>query len=325
MAENVGQSDKEEAGGSGCVFTSKQRTEYFDELEKWLLDAYAWHSFVASFPYLVTTSQMLHAANPAASSNVGATTANADIPPNSQTANYEGAHQRRVTEPAPVSAAALLQPGVTGVTYKIPPVWKRLAAEFIDSMLLFILKLSITFIAVDVFDFINFERYYLDMLHANLKIDYKMALELTSGLLVLELIHRIFVCIFEASWLQHGRNGRVGGATPGKSIMKLKVVLCQSVTSIGRPEDELVLVVPGTDLGLLPALGRSLLKNLILAFFVPICFVLCFFKYNRTIYDIFCNSIVVEDSYRNGNNNIYNDNNNNFNNNNINNQRVHQD
>lgn len=35
------------------------------------------------------------------------------------------------------------------------------------------------------------------MIHANLKIDYKMALELTSGLIILELIHRIFVCVFE--------------------------------------------------------------------------------------------------------------------------------
>lgn len=102
--------------------------------------------------------------------------------------------------------------------------------------------------------------------------------------------------------------------------MRLKVVLCQNVTTIGHPEDDLVLVVPGSDLGLMPALGRSFLKNLILAFFVPICFFFCFFKHNRTIYDIFCNSIVVEDSYRNGNNNNNNNNNNNVNNN----QRPHQ-
>lgn len=35
------------------------------------------------------------------------------------------------------------------------------------------------------------------MLQTNLRVDYKMALELTSGILILELIHRIFVCVFE--------------------------------------------------------------------------------------------------------------------------------
>ena len=102
--------------------------------------------------------------------------------------------------------------------------------------------------------------------------------------------------------------------------MRLKVVQCRNVTPVGRPDEELVLVVPGTDLGLLPALGRSVLKNLILAFFFPICFALCFFRFNRTGYDLVCNSIVVEDTYRNGNNNI----NNNNNNNNLNNNNIHQ-
>lgn len=45
--------------------------------------------------------------------------------------------------------------------------------------------------------FSDIERYYLDMLQTNLRIDYKMALELTSGILILELIHRVFVCVFE--------------------------------------------------------------------------------------------------------------------------------
>lgn len=141
--------------------------------------------------------------------------------------------------------------------------------------------------------------------------------------LIFNFINKIII-ILQANWLQHGRNGRVGGATPGKSLMRLKVVQCRNVTPVGRPEEELVLVVPGTDLGLFPALGRSVLKNLILAFFFPICFALCFFRFNRTGYDLVCNSIVVEEAQRNGNNNINNNNNNNLNNNNINNERVHQ-
>lgn len=40
-----------------------------------------------------------------------------------------------------------------GYEYRVPPIWKRFAAEFIDSTMLFLLKFSITFIAIDVFDF----------------------------------------------------------------------------------------------------------------------------------------------------------------------------
>lgn len=39
-----------------------------------------------------------------------------------------------------------------GFEYIIPPLYKRLLAEFIDFMLLFILKLIVTFIAVDMFE-----------------------------------------------------------------------------------------------------------------------------------------------------------------------------
>lgn len=109
---------------------------------------------------------------------------------------------------------------------------------------------------------------------------------------------------FQAFWLQHGVNGRIGGATPGKSMMGLRVVQCRSVTPVDRPDDpDVVLVSPGTDLGLPLAIGRSIVKNMILAFLFPICFALFFFRFNRTVYDLLCNSIVVEDPYRNINNN----------------------
>lgn len=39
-----------------------------------------------------------------------------------------------------------------GYEYIIPPLYKRLLAEFIDFMLLFILKLIVTFVAVDMFE-----------------------------------------------------------------------------------------------------------------------------------------------------------------------------
>lgn len=113
-----------------------------------------------------------------------------------------------------------------------------------------------------------------------------------------------FLETFQAFWLQHGVYGYIGGATPGKYIMGLRVVQCQSITPVQRPnEPNLVLVSPGTDLGLPLALGRSVAKNFVLAFLFPVCFSLFFFRFNRTGYDLICNSIVIEDPYRNTNNN----------------------
>lgn len=40
-----------------------------------------------------------------------------------------------------------------GYEYVIPPLYKRLAAEFIDFMLLFVFKLIVTFVAVDMLEF----------------------------------------------------------------------------------------------------------------------------------------------------------------------------
>jgi hypothetical protein len=41
--------------------------------------------------------------------------------------------------------------------FRIPPVWKRFVAEFIDFMALFIIKLIVTFVAVDTFQLIDLD------------------------------------------------------------------------------------------------------------------------------------------------------------------------
>jgi uncharacterized RDD family membrane protein YckC len=92
--------------------------------------------------------------------------------------------------------------------------------------------------------------------------------------------------------------GGYGGATPGKAMMGIRVVFCTKVTQIqGRPAD-VVAVYPGTDLGVGWAFARSFIKNLVLAFLLPIFFVIFILGHNRTGYDVLCNAIVVEDPPR---------------------------
>lgn len=80
--------------------------------------------------------------------------------------------------------------------------------------------------------------------------------------------------------------------------MNLRVVYCEKVSTIRAEPDMVVLVEPGTDLGLIRASVRSFIKNFVLALFLPFTFTFLYFQYNRTGYDILAQSIVVEDPLR---------------------------
>lgn len=185
--------------------------------------------------------------------------------------------------------------------FTIPPVWKRVVAEALDFLILFVLKVMITFIAVDFFDLVDLDQYEmpLDLLSSldpeNLKLDYTLAFQFTQEILVLELVHRLVVCIFEALCTHRGPLGMPGGATPGKVIMGLKIVKAEQVISLGLNR---VRVTPASDLGMFWAAVRSILKNFSVAFFFPVCFSLLFLPHSRTLYDILGRSVVVESNYR---------------------------
>lgn len=95
-------------------------------------------------------------------------------------------------------------------------------------------------------------------------------------------------------WLVRGITRRVGGATPGKLMMGLRVVRCETVTPL-LENDEIVVVYPGTDLGLGWAFVRSFIKNLVLALFIPFIAAFYYFPFNRAGYDMICNTIVIEE------------------------------
>ena len=93
----------------------------------------------------------------------------------------------------------------------------------------------ITFIAVDFFELVDLDNYEfpLDLLNLdpeNVKLDYNLAVQFTQEILILELIHRLVVCVFEALCTHRGPLGLPGGATPGKVIMGLKIVKCNQVS-----------------------------------------------------------------------------------------------
>jgi len=263
--------------------------EYSESVRQWLVQAYQWKAITHSFPSYLAYKASLQQQN-----TQGAVTSSTSSASASQTASAA----------APVSAATEQRndqqpPAIEWHEFSIPPLWKRIVAEIIDFFILFILKLVVTYIAVDWFSLIDVDRYDISFLTAasgavsKADLDFQTAVDFTSDFVLLESIHRLVVCIFEALCLHRGFGGRRGGATPGKYLMGLRVVSCFQVAGMAEPGR--VQVTPAKDIGFMGATIRAVLKNAAMAFFVPVFFT---FIYNRTVYDIMSKSIVIEDPNR---------------------------
>lgn len=289
------------------------RDEYFTALQKWIHDAQLWQNSMACMPYFFLSHPEIFGAPLLQASSYGADPARRPGPEASPTFAWgaPGAPNRTPTNwrnawgapggPNRIPANWRNAPS-GGVRYKVPPYWKRLCAEIVDSGITFILKLFITFLFVHIFKLIDLDKYSIEMLQQNVQsLTYKVALEMTSQLLVLELVNRVVVCLLEAYWLRGGEGGRIGGSTPGKNLFGLRVVLCYHASPIPGQPNEIVAVTPGTDLGWGWSLIRALSKNIFLTLIYPLCFAFFFFKFNRLGYDVLSHSIVVENVDHNNN------------------------
>lgn len=146
--------------------------------------------------------------------------------------------------------------------------------------------------------------------------DYTEFLSFSAEMIYIELATKFFVCVYEALWTRHGMD-RVGGATPGKLIMGLRILYVDAVVPLppspppaGAPAvqpaagaaaqlrtDPLrALIYPAQNLGFRRAMMRAVAKNLLMTLMFPVCFIMLFYRNNRTIYDVATKSIVVEDN-----------------------------
>lgn len=135
----------------------------------------------------------------------------------------------------------------------------------------------------------------------NLDDDYSDILSFTSELLFLEVITKIAVCFYEASWTAQGQ-GQIGGATPGKMAMGIRILYIEGIVLLEPEQQGFVnipmraLLYPASNIGYKRALFRAVLKNLIMALLFPMCLLVYLFKNNRTAYDIITHTVVVEDN-----------------------------
>uniref|UniRef100_A0A336L1Z6 CSON002636 protein n=1 Tax=Culicoides sonorensis TaxID=179676 RepID=A0A336L1Z6_CULSO len=279
-----------------------EKENYFNALRLWHRN-YQQHEFASTaFPYyLIANYPQLFQGN----ANYGQTNANGQ--PLFPQVNGQRPNQRqgRLANYFNSTRQAYQNEIISlngGYLYKISPLWKRLLAEIIDIFILFIIKLMITFALVDIFDINLSIDWDLTNLKSSLEDDYTEILNFTSELLVLEIVTKLAVCIYEAVWTATGRAPNViGGATPGKMLLGIRILYVEAVQVIEpiRPGQNTnqpmkALLWPAQNLGIQRALFRSLFKNLFITFLFPICFFAFLYRNNRTIYDCLTKTVVVE-------------------------------
>lgn len=116
----------------------------------------------------------------------------------------------------------------------------------------------------------------------------------------MEILTKVMVCIYEAMWTAQGQS-----ATPGKIIMGIQILYVEAVVPIGQINAEpnfnastqlRALMYPASNPGFRRALLRAIAKNMLMTLMFPMCFVLLFFRNNRTGYDVMTKTIVVEEN-----------------------------
>ncbi|BFG05338.1 protein FAM8A1 [Drosophila madeirensis] len=274
---------------------------YFASLSEWAKQASISQNAMAMFPYyLLANYPQLFQPNPLLSSSplraqeAGSAAAPAAAPP----------AFRRFRVLDEVQQQETIQ-RVGGYEYVVAPFWKRAVAEAIDMFILFILKIIVTFGIVNLFD-IDFDK---DVMRRTLEdedlfvnfFDISMDfINMSSDLLMIEMLTKMIVCCYEAVWTVW-----YNGATPGKSLMKIRIHYVEAVLPLQAPvvpqfvfqpqrEPLRALLYPAETPKLLRAFARALAKNLVMTLLFPICVVMIFFKNNRTAYDIMTKTIVVE-------------------------------
>ncbi|KAG7469755.1 hypothetical protein MATL_G00132220 [Megalops atlanticus] len=171
-----------------------------------------------------------------------------------------------------------------GREYTIPSPLQRFLAEMLDFFILFFIKATIILSIMHLSGMKDISKFAMHFIVE--EIDEDTSMEELQKMMLVALVYRILVCFYEIICIWGA-----GGATPGKFLLGLRVVTCDTSVLV-RPNR--VLVVPASNVTLSASTVRALNKNFSIAFFFPAFITLLFFQHNRTVYDIVAGTIVVK-------------------------------
>ncbi|VDK56320.1 unnamed protein product [Anisakis simplex] len=270
---NEGEEVTKDTKNDSCSVVSRKdygtAAAYADEVRKWVMASQCWaicHQMACmhSYAYVASCMNPQFAASqqtsPVLTSNASATTNNA--PP---------------------------QAGATSFTQRraIPSFARRIAAEVIDSFVAFGVKLFIVYFLVEL-NFIDLDKY--DRLLSD-EADLQALIDITQELFPVEVLGKVVISVAEALFISYGWGSVPPGATPGKGLMGIQVIPCRQVTPIPGTDDVEILRDPSIPFK--NSLLRSLMKNLLINLLFPLSAAAYAFNYNRAIYDLAANTIVV--------------------------------
>lgn len=158
----------------------------------------------------------------------------------------------------------------------------------------------------------------LNTLKTTIEDDYSQLFNIASELIVLELITKLMVCVYETLWTMEGHNN-MGGATPGKLVMGIRILFVESVILVDPDQQQPVaapppagnvpgvnylnnrvkaLLYPARNPGWKRAFCRAFIKNatVIIPVIYPVYIFTFMFRNNRMGYDVLTKTIVVEEN-----------------------------
>uniref|UniRef100_A0A7N4PJB6 Family with sequence similarity 8 member A1 n=3 Tax=Metatheria TaxID=9263 RepID=A0A7N4PJB6_SARHA len=160
-------------------------------------------------------------------------------------------------------------------------------AEMVDFFILFFIKATMVLTIMHVSGIKDISKFAMHYIIE--EIDEDTSMEDLQKMMIVALIYRLLVCVYEIICIWGA-----GGATPGKFLLGLRVVTCDTSVLIAPSR---VLVIPSSNVNITTSIIRALIKNFSIASFFPAFITLLFFQHNRTAYDIVAGTIVVK---RNG-------------------------
>uniref|UniRef100_H3DK86 Family with sequence similarity 8 member A1a n=1 Tax=Tetraodon nigroviridis TaxID=99883 RepID=H3DK86_TETNG len=254
-------------------------TEYCARLQRWI-----WQSYWASGGWQSCLSLPAHTPPPPASRGLTAAGTATRFRPAPRPLRLirpglraGGAEPGRRVRPR-------TRPGQVWREYSLPSPLQRVLAETVDFFILFCVKATVVLWVMHLSGMKDIAKFITHFVVE--EIDENTSLEDLQKMMVVALAYRVLVCVYErsASW-------GAGGATPGKFLLGLRVVTCDTSTLV-RPNR--VLVVPASSVSLSASTVRALNKNFSIAFLFPVFITLLFFQHNRTVYDVVAGTIVVQ-------------------------------
>ncbi|CAF0810085.1 unnamed protein product [Didymodactylos carnosus] len=166
---------------------------------------------------------------------------------------------------------------------KIASIYRRFFAEVIDFIILHAFKLLSVVLLANTFHLIDENRLTLSYFVSSLL--YEDTLSIPFELIFLEIGYALTSIAFEGICLARY------GATPGKRLLRLRVLKCNHMNV---QADGSVVVEPGILLNYIAALTRSAFKSLMSTFLFPAVVVALLSSHRQTSYDIAANALVVE-------------------------------